>query len=290
MTHVGARPPLRRPVGVLWPAAGQDVFDTGQLPLPEPVSLVASHYWWVTWRRDPAVPFRQQVLSHPVVHLTVEDAEGGRMHGFTTPTCLLHGIVTDVFTVDLPVAGRVAGLAFQPGGLAALLDTGVRDLTGNVVPAEEVLGPPVRALSELVLGEPEEERRRDHFAAYLHRLLEPRLESVRADSAYRMVREAIRLMRRREHTTVSSVAERLHVSPRHLQRVFARYVGVSPLWVLRRYRLQEAAATLDAGERTDLAATAADLGYADQAHFSRDFSRAIGVPPAQYRRGHLSTR
>lgn len=274
-------------MGVLWPAAGRDVFDTGQLPLPEPLSLVASHYWWVTWRRDPAVPFRQQVLSHPVVHLTVEDAADGRIHGFTTPVCLLHGVVTDVFTVDLPVAGRVAGVAFQPGGLAALLDIDVRGLTDTVVHAEEVLGPEVRALSELVLAESEEGKRRDHVAAYLSGLLEPRLEAVRADGAYRLVREAVRLMRTHEHTTVASVADRLHVSPRHLQRVFARYVGLSPLRVLRRYRLREAAATLDAGAGSDLATAAAELGYSDQAHFTRDFARVVGVPPARYRRGHL---
>jgi AraC-like DNA-binding protein len=34
----------------------------------------------------------------------------------------------------------------------------------------------------------------------------------------------------------------------------------------------------------DLAGLALDLGYADQAHFIRDFKRLVGRPPAGYAR------
>nr|WP_281497362.1 helix-turn-helix domain-containing protein [Ornithinimicrobium sp. F0845] len=67
--------------------------------------------------------------------------------------------------------------------------------------------------------------------------------------------------------------------------MFSQYVGASPLWVLRRYRLQDAAALIDAGEGEDLAALAASLGFADQAHFTRAFTAVIGVPPSVYRAG-----
>ena len=33
-----------------------------------------------------------------------------------------------------------------------------------------------------------------------------------------------------------------------------------------------------------LAELAADLGYADQAHFTRDFGKVVGQPPGDYRR------
>jgi AraC-like DNA-binding protein len=42
-----------------------------------------------------------------------------------------------------------------------------------------------------------------------------------------------------------------------------------------------AAAAIDAGE-TDLAALAADLGWFDQAHFSREFRATVGVTPSSY--------
>ena len=36
------------------------------------------------------------------------------------------------------------------------------------------------------------------------------------------------------------------------------------------------------GGDVDWAALAAGLGYADQAHLTRDFTATIGVPPARY--------
>jgi AraC-like DNA-binding protein len=272
-------------VGVLWPEVGEDVFDTGHLPVEQPASLVVSHYWWVRWRRHASVPFRPQVLGHPVCHLTVEDADADQLHGLPTPACLVHGLVRRVFEVDLPVAGRVSGVAFHPGGLASLLDRDVRELTGRVVAADEVFGADVLDAARRVLAEPDEQARREALVAFVEQRLSRALDRVRADEGYARVRRAADLMRSRECVTLAPVAERLGVSGRTLQRLFQRYVGASPLWVLRRYRLQDAAAAIDAGDGTDLAALAASLGFSDQSHLTRSFTQVIGVPPSVYRQG-----
>ena len=84
----------------------------------------------------------------------------------------------------------------------------------------------------------------------------------------------------------SSLAARFGLGVRALQRLFAEYVGVSPKWVIQRYRLHEAAERIARmrPEELDGAALAADLGYADQAHFIRDFRRWVGFTPAEYAR------
>ena len=51
---------------------------------------------------------------------------------------------------------------------------------------------------------------------------------------------------------------------------------------MRRARLHEAAEHADSGEPVDWAALASDLGYADQAHLTRDFTVTIGLPPSRY--------
>ena len=86
----------------------------------------------------------------------------------------------------------------------------------------------------------------------------------------------------RELVRVDQVAALGALGVRSLQRLFAGYVGVSPKAVLARYRLQDAAAAIDAGEVDDLAGLAASLGWFDQAHFSRDFRAVVGVTPSAY--------
>ncbi|MHB1874571.1 MAG: helix-turn-helix domain-containing protein [Streptosporangiaceae bacterium] len=61
-----------------------------------------------------------------------------------------------------------------------------------------------------------------------------------------------------------------------------RYAGVSPAWVIRRYRLIDAAEAVRDGRPVSWAGLAADLGYSDQAHLIRDFRAAIGQTPAAY--------
>lgn len=46
-------------------------------------------------------------------------------------------------------------------------------------------------------------------------------------------------------------------------------------------RVHEALLALERTDRT-LAQLAAELGYADQAHFTRDFRALVGVPPSKY--------
>src|SRR6266852_3345847 len=74
------------------------------------------------------------------------------------------------------------------------------------------------------------------------------------------------------------------ISKRALQRLFARYVGVSPKWVIQRYRLLEAVESIKQGETMDWAKLAVDLGYFDQAHFITCFKRFVGQTPDDYAR------
>ena len=81
---------------------------------------------------------------------------------------------------------------------------------------------------------------------------------------------------------VQDLVDRYEMDKRTLQRLFARYVGVSPKWVVQRYRLHEAAEQLAASATISQSELALSLGYSDQAHFVRDFKSIVGVSPAVY--------
>jgi AraC-like DNA-binding protein len=71
-------------------------------------------------------------------------------------------------------------------------------------------------------------------------------------------------------------------SLRSLQRNLRKYVRIGPKALLRRFRLQEAAARLAERRAVEQAALAHALGYCDQAHFIRDFRALVGEPPGAY--------
>ncbi|WP_411577470.1 helix-turn-helix domain-containing protein [Streptomyces sp. Je 1-4] len=83
---------------------------------------------------------------------------------------------------------------------------------------------------------------------------------------------------------VADFARTEGLSVRALQRLFAGYVGVSPKWVLLRYRVHEALERAASDAEVDWAALAAELGYSDQAHLVRDVTATVGVPPTAYAR------
>ena len=107
-------------------------------------------------------------------------------------------------------------------------------------------------------------------------------EELHPDDVQQHLREVQELLARQK--VVEDLVHRYGLNKRTLQRLFAKYVGVSPKWVIQRYRLHEAAEQLVAGASVSQAAIAMSLGYSDQAHFVRDFKSVVGVSPAAYAR------
>ena len=88
---------------------------------------------------------------------------------------------------------------------------------------------------------------------------------------------------------VAQVCQRFAITERSLQRLLRRRIGLSPRWLIQRRRLHEASERLRSGPG-DLAGVAHDLGYADQAHFTRDFRRVTGMTPGVFARRFSGAR
>ena len=193
------------------------------------------------------------------------------------PAGLVHGVVTRRFAVDLLGRGRVLGVKFRPGGFGAFTGLDVGGLRDRVMSAAEVFGPDAERLGDLVLSEDDDGRR----IALVETFLGARLPGP--DPAYGLVLDVVHAMLEdRSLTSVSAVTHRFGVTTRRLQRLFRRYVGVGPKWVLRRFRIHDAAAAIEQGRGSDLAVLAAELGWFDQAHFGREFKAVIGMAPGVY--------
>ncbi|MFD6416708.1 AraC family transcriptional regulator [Streptomyces sp. NPDC060194] len=87
--------------------------------------------------------------------------------------------------------------------------------------------------------------------------------------------------------TLERLAAELGTSPFALLRAFKRRYGMPPHAWLTDARVRRARALLDAGSAPAEAALA--VGFTDQPHLNRHFTRMVGVPPGAYRRGRART-
>ncbi|MGW4245052.1 AraC family transcriptional regulator [Nocardia sp. NPDC004722] len=271
-------PPPETAKGILRPRQQNAANNHNRLAAGERVSRYVEWYWAVRWDRRGLPPFHAEVLPYPCVNLTFERTHE-RVGAFVT------GVWTTKYVRELAGEGETFGVKFRAGGFGAFTGLDVGAFSDTSVPAAEIF-PGVDALGEAVLAATDAPRRRD--------LIEDFLVAAQGgagdDTAYRQVLEIIDAM---EHdpdlTRVDQVTDRFDIPIRTLQRLFRRYVGGSPKWVLRRYRLQDGAQLLADGRTSDLAALAVELGYFDQAHFSNEFAKEIGMPPLEYARISLSS-
>jgi AraC-like DNA-binding protein len=83
-----------------------------------------------------------------------------------------------------------------------------------------------------------------------------------------------------ESTTLAEAGWALGVSPAHLVRCFTHTFGIAPHQYVVARRIDAARKRLLGGE--PIALVAAGVGFYDQAHFTRQFKRHVGIPPGRY--------
>jgi AraC-like DNA-binding protein len=251
--------------GILNPDSGRAHFRLTRHEPADDLAPWVERHWVVRWDLRGREPHLQETLPHPCVNMVVEDGHG-RAFGVGTERAgrLLEG------------RGEAVGTKFRPGAFAPFSPLPVADLTDDSRPLEELFGPEGDRLGTDMLAAPDDRERIELVEAFLRRRLpapDPKLHLVTEVVAAMLASPA--------DTRVDDLTSRFALSSRTLQRLFRAYVGVSPKWVLKRYRLHEAAERIARGE-TDLPGLALDLGYFDQAHFSNDFKALVGRSPAGY--------
>ncbi|MGY4721610.1 helix-turn-helix domain-containing protein [Naumannella huperziae] len=270
----GARPLWR---AVIRPERLDRTIVREVLPGAGPLAGWVEQVWSLAWAR-PVPASLSALISHPTIHLTVEAGPPGeRRHGHALPAELLHGVVLERFGLDLPAFGWVVGLHLVPGAIMDLTGVPAYRWTGRVVPwaaawpdwdltpVWDADGPAaraqaLRAVAETMIGD---------------RVPSP--DGRRARTVERLARDD------RGIRTVEELAARVALSVRALQRLCRDHLGVTPRWLLRRARVLDAHELLSTTE-LEIAEIAHRLGWYDQAHLTRDYTKITGVPPAAQRR------
>lgn len=178
----------------------------------------------------------------------------------------------------VPLEGRVEllGVRFRPGSALPFLEVPLSALADRQVDLDAVWGRAAGSMMDALAGTPTADR-----VARFERFLRARRRREYEEDA--LAGRAVALLRRtRGGIGVGVVAAALGVGERRLQRAFERSVGLSPKRLARVLRFQYAVRVIGRSGARPGAALALDAGYADQAHFIREFRSLAGVTPARF--------
>lgn len=248
--------------GVLYPAR---LPHFHRLPPPDEAAELVSWFWIPEWDIEQGRSSRQHIVGYPALNLVVEGRE-----------VTLSGATTRATHRDLRGTGWAVGALLRPAAAAALTTDPASLVDGAIVLDEPELAEAVAAA--MATGQGHRERAVAAFSRWL------RARAGHIDEAGRLANALVDAVLAGDAVaTPDEAALRLAVSVRTLQRLAHRHVGVPPAAMIRRRRLQDAAERLRADPDVDLATLAAEAGYADHAHLTREFRAVLGIAPREYR-------
>jgi AraC-like DNA-binding protein len=238
-----------------------------------PVSALSGLVRVVWIQRVGAAPYLQRNLP----------TGGVELH--CTPGSLprLVGPLTGPSVEVLAPGTTVIGVRFYPGVATAALGLPAGELVDLTLDLDEIWG-----RAAVVLGELLAEARSPEVALSI---LQERLAGRRAEGAEHdlVVLEAVRRLMPWRAGEIGSLSALLAISQSQLRRRCLAAVGVGPKALQRTLRFQGflalvQSAALGGTPRAGgaLAALAAEAGYADQAHLSRECVRLTGLPPRAF--------
>ena len=232
---------------------------------PFALSEFIEQYWFVDWDLSGKASHTQINLPDPNFHLV-----------FDGKTVKVLGPVSKLYSYEMKGKGRLIGVKFKLAALAAIMPLPPADYVNQELAIKNIF-----TFEESWLIEKLSKLEHDKQCIDL-------LNSCFYPHVTVMSRQQVKLQELVEKIqtgadifNVEQLSRCTNISVRTIQRYFNQYLGLSPKWLIRRYRLHQALEDLE-NKDVDISRLVEKLQYTDQSHMIRDFKNIIGITPSQY--------
>ena len=251
-------PRLRPFIQFLWASSNQG--SSEELIVAERERMIPSGCMHIVFR------FSDQPIR---IFKCLEDTEGDAFYRGAVA-----GMRSAYYVKDIARSACTVGASLRPGACEALFGIPADEVSGRHVALEDLWGNEARCLSERLQETNDFERRLEVFESFLANRL-PRVSAIHPAIAHALSRFSTT-------TDIGKIVEETGYSHRHFIQLFRQSVGISPRIYTRLVRFQRTlrhGVDKTRGRWTDVALEA---GYADQAHFNREFRELTGISPTEY--------
>lgn len=221
--------------------------------------------WLVNWQLAGQTEHIQRNLPDPNFHLVLSKTK-----------LTLLGPVSKAYAYTMSGTGRIIGVKFDYGALNDYLPYPVGQCVDKEFAAKDIFTADIDnillPLYDCVNDEIVVECLQNYLAAFIHPITVQQATTQQLVSFIKQNEDIV---------SVEQLAAHANLSVRAVQRYFVQYVGLSPKWLIRKYRLSRALAQLE-NNSVSILDIVARLEYTDQSHLIKDFKQLLGLTPGSY--------
>lgn len=265
--------------GVLHNSKSQLNYSLQRVAVQEKLSVFIDQYWFVEWNLIDKKNHTQQNLPDPAIHITIENG-----------SILLYGPIKQRFTQVLSGRGCIFGIKFQIGGFYPISKQIQSQLCDQVINLNNYFNDLNIELLHKIEVTPNLQQKAQLANTFFEQLFDPQSvlyieDLAHATTQINKVKEIVSIIKTQHNITkVNTLCDHLNINSRSLQRLCNQMIGLSPKWLIRKFRMHEVLARLEHQPISTInwQDYVNDLEYLDQAHFIHDFKSFTGYTPQTY--------
>jgi AraC-like DNA-binding protein len=174
-------------------------------------------------------------------------------------------------------AGVIA-VTFHPAGACYFFDFPLYEIENQSINLNDIFQADIRIMEEKLQGLHTTNERIECVEKFLLR----RFKLI-SNYDYQLITSGINLIKTNNSLiTANELSSKLFITPKSLERKFSKYIGKTPKQFIKLIRFQKIIAHFEHTKYTQMNIFANEIGYYDQAHFTKEFKTFSGLTPREY--------